>query len=50
MILRSKAKYVDEVEKNSKYFLNMEKQNYNNIHMNSIMNTEDLTKKPNKNS
>ena len=42
-ILRSKAKYVEEGEKNSKYFLNMEKWNYNNKYMKSVMNSEGLT-------
>ena len=38
IILRSKAKYAEEGEKNSKYFLNLEKRNYNNKHMKSIIN------------
>ena len=40
MMLRSKAKFIEEGEKNSKYFLNMEKRNYNNKHMKSIINSD----------
>ena len=36
-ILRSKAKFAEEGEKNSRYFLNLEKRNYNNKHMKSII-------------
>ena len=42
-ILRSKAKYVEEGEKISKYFLNMEKRNYNNKYMKTIVNSDGLT-------
>ena len=40
MMLRSKAKFSEEGEKNSKYFLNMEKQNYTNKYMKSIINSD----------
>ena len=40
MMLRSKAKFIEEGEKNSKYFLKMEKQNYNNKHIKSIINSD----------
>ena len=41
-ILRSKAKFVEEGEKNSKYFLNLEKRNYKERYMKSVMNSQDL--------
>ena len=36
-IIRSKARYVEEGEKNSKYFLNLEKRNYNVKHIKSLL-------------
>ena len=41
-ILRSKAKFVEEGEKNSKYFLNLEKRNYNEKYMKSVINSQGL--------
>ena len=32
VILRSKVKWVEDGEKNTKYFLDLEKRNYNNIY------------------
>ena len=37
IILRLKAKFVEEGEKNTKYFLNLEKRNYNTKYMKSIL-------------
>ena len=38
IILRSKAKWIEEGEKNSKYFLNLEKINYNSKHITKLIN------------
>ena len=47
IILRSKARFVEEGEKNSKYFLNLEKRNYRKKHMKAIINSEgDVINKP----
>ena len=40
VILRSKALFTEEGEKNTKYFLNLEKQNYNNKHMKSVVDSK----------
>ena len=40
IILRSKAKFVEEGEKSTKYFLNLEKRNFENKHMKAIINSE----------
>ena len=40
VILRSKALFAEEGEKNSKYFLNLEKRNYNNKHMKSVIDSK----------
>ena len=37
IIVRSKAKNTEDVEKSSKYFLNLEKRNYNKKDMKSIL-------------
>ena len=37
IILRSKAKWVEEGEKNSKFFLNLEKRNYNNKYIKKLI-------------
>ena len=42
IILISKAKYAEEGEKSSKYFLNLEKRNYNKKHMKSIINSDGI--------
>ena len=39
-ILWSKALFAEEREKNSNFFLNLEKQNYNNKHMKSVINSK----------
>lgn len=39
--LRAKAKYVEEGEKNTAYFLRLEKRNYNNKCIRSLMNNDD---------
>ena len=39
-ILRSKALFVEEGEKNSKYFLNLEKRNYDSKHMKSVIDSK----------
>ena len=41
-ILRSKAKFVEDGEKSSKYFLNLEKRNYNERYMKSLINSQGL--------
>ena len=41
-ILRSKVRFAEEGEKNSKYFLNLEKRNYDNKHMKSVINSKDI--------
>ena len=40
IILRSKAKWVEEGEKNTKYFLNLEKRNYNSKCIKTLINKE----------
>ena len=40
IILRSKAKWAEEGEKNTKYFLNLEKRNYNNTCINILFNKD----------
>ena len=40
--MRSKAKWVEEGEKNTKYFLNLEKRNYNSACIKKLI-TEDGT-------
>ena len=39
-MLRSKAKFVEEGEKNSKYFLNLEKRNYSEKYMKSVITSQ----------
>ena len=41
-ILRSKAKFVEDGEKNSQYFLNLEKRIYNERYMKSLINSQGL--------
>ena len=36
--LRSKTKWVEDGEKNTKYFLNLEKRNYNNTYIKMLIN------------
>ena len=40
IILRSKAQWVEEGEKNTKYFLNLEKRNQNNTYIKALINKE----------
>ena len=42
MILRSKAQIVEEGERNTKFFLNLEKNNYNKKHMKAVINHEGI--------
>ena len=42
-ILRSKAKFVEQGERNSRYFLNLEKRNFNERHMKSLINSQGMT-------
>ena len=44
-ITRSKAKWVEEGEKNTKYFLNLEKRNFNNKYIRKLItkNNEEIT-------
>ena len=40
IILRSKAKWIEDGEKNTKYFLNLEKRNYNNTCIKTLINND----------
>ena len=42
IILRSKAQIVEEGERNTKFFLNLEKYNYNKKHMKAVINHEGI--------
>ena len=43
IITRSKAVWVEEGEKNTKYFLNLEKRNYNIKHIQKLLLEDDTT-------